>query len=448
MYLNAIQTKDKNTMTHPNMTTSSLRMVMLFVCISVINLIVVSSASGVEGLVNPKNEAKEITVGGPKADIPGFTTRAIQIALDALQIKGGGTVRLGPGQYEIDAPIKLYDNINLVGSGSSTVLHKIDAIKTNFVIDGDYGMFKVTVKDASGFKPGMGILLYDTVHNDCWDHTTARITHIDGNVIYFDNKLIRDYYASADGTVITSGSIIEGNEVENVRIADLVVDGNKSNNEKISGCIGGGVYLYRSRNVLIENVVVRNFNGDSFSWQTTENITVHGCEAEYGTGLGFHPGTGSDTSIIENCHSHHNDADGIFLCWRVQNGTFSNNNIHDNGRFGISIGHKDTDNIFENNHIHENTQHGVNFRDESEENGGHRNTFRNNTIENNGSPGFKAYGFYIGGVTHDITIDSNTIRSTGKGNQVGAIFIGENASGITEKNNTVTGHPGIIKQKQ
>ncbi len=415
----------------------------VFVCIAA--PLFTHCAYAVEGLANPKRDTMVITVGGDDADIPGYSTHAIQIAVDALKTNGGGTVRLGAGRFEIDAPVKLYSDINLIGSGNSTVLRKIDAVRTNFVIDADYGMFKVTVKDVSGVHNGMGILLFDDVHTDCWDHTTARITGIDGNVLYIDSKLVRDYYADANGTVTTSGSLIEGTEAENIRIADLIVDGNKAHNDKVSGCIGGGIYLYRAKNVTIENVTVRNFNGDNYSWQTTENITVRNCEAAYASGLGFHPGTGSDSTIIENCRSHHNGGDGIFLCWRVQNSIFRNNKTYKNGRFGISIGHQDTDNIFENNHIFENDQHGVNFRDENENNGGHRNTFRGNIIENNGSADFTAYGFYIGGVTHDITIEGNTIRSTGKGGQAGAVFIGPKAQRIIEKDNTISGHPSVVK---
>ena len=196
----------------------------------------------------------------------------------------------------------------------------------------------------------------------------------------------------------------------------------------------------------MENVRVNEFNGDSFSWQITENITLKGCEASNGNGLGFHPGTGSDRSVIENSSGHHNKGDGFFLCWRVQNGKFRNNVFYANGDNGISIGHKDTDNIFENNHVYENANHGVFFRNENEQNAGHRNTFTGNIIENNGMKG-EASGFYIGGVTHDIVIKDNIIRSTGKGNQTTAILVGKNSSKITAASNKISGSREIIYEK-
>ena len=398
------------------------------------------------GLVDIRRAELAITVGGTGADIPGYTSQAIQIALDAVKARGGGTVKLNPGIFDIIGPIRLSDNTSLIGSGTKTILRKCDGFKTSFIIDADWGMQKAVVNDASGFKIGMGIQLFDDEHKSGWDVTTAMITDIEDNTIYFDNRTVNDYIASLNGTISNSFSVIEAVDVENVRIADLVIEGNKATNEYINGCRGGGVYIHKSKNCLVENVKVNEFNGDTFSWQITENITVRGCEASNGNGLGFHPGTGSDHSIVENCISHNNKGDGIFLCWRVQNGIFRNNKSYSNGDNGISIGHKDTDNIFENNQVYENANHGVFFRNEDEQNSGHRNTFRNNTIENNGTARESA-GFWIGGETHDITIINNVIRSTGKGNQPTAIFVGKKSSKVTATGNTITGSKEIVYEK-
>jgi parallel beta-helix repeat protein len=395
------------------------------------------------GLVDVKLAQQIITVGGPGSDVPGFTSGAIQIALDAIKTRGGGTVKLNPGTFEMIGPVRLSDNTSLIGSGKETILHKCDGFKTSFIIDADWGMLKAIVKDASGFKTGMGIQLYDDDHNQGWAVTTALITDIEGNVIYFDNRTVNDYIASLNGIVSNGCSIIEAVGVENVKIADLVIEGNKNTNDYINGCRGGGVYIHKSKNCLVENVTINDFNGDTFSWQITENITLRGCEAAYGNGLGFHPGTGSDHSVVENCISHDNKGDGIFLCWRVQNGIFRNNTVYANGDNGFSIGHKDTDNLFEDNHVYENANKGVLFRNENEQNSGHRNTFMNNIIENNGMKN-ESCGFYIGGETHDIKIISNIIRSTGRGNQSTAIFVGKKCSKVTASDNKISGSKEIV----
>jgi hypothetical protein len=398
------------------------------------------------GLVDVKRSEQVISVGGPDADIFAYTSEAIQIALDAIKTRGGGIVRLNPGIFKIMGPVHIPDNSSMIGSGKETILQKSDGFRTSFVVDADWGMLKAVVKDVGGFKKGMGIQLYDEDHDQGWDVSTAKITDIDGNVIYFDHNTVNDYVASRNGTISNACSIVEAVGVENVKIADFVVEGNKNTNDYLNGCRGGGVYIHKSKNCLVKNIRVNDFNGDSFSWQITENITLKGCEASNGSGLGFHPGTGSDHSIVENCVSHHNKGDGIFLCWRVQNGIFRNNVVYANGENGFSIGHQDTDNVFENNHVYENGFQGVLFREETEQNSGHRNTFINNIIENNGVSR-ESSGFYIGGETHDITIAKNIIRSAGKGNQSIAIFIGRKAANITASDNQISGSKEIVKEK-
>jgi hypothetical protein len=398
----------------------------------------------VEGLVQPKVSTSVITVGGAEADLPGYDSQSIQLALDALKTRGGGVVRLGSGTFRIIGPVRLHSNITLEGAGAETILKKSEGFRTQFVIDADYGMLKVTVKDVSGFQEGAGIQLFDDLNNQGWNTTTAVITSIDGNTLYIDKPTKHDYIASENGVISNAFPIVEGIEVENVRVANLVIEGNGGSNDYINGCVGGGVYLHKAKDCLVEGVHVRNFNGDSFSWQVTENITVRDCEASYGGGLGFHPGTGSHNSVVENNVSHHNSGDGIFLCWRVQHGMFRNNKAFANKRHGISIGHKDTDNLFVNNHIYENGRHGVFFRDENEQNGGHRNKFHNNVIENNGTFESPGYGFYVGGQTRDIVIEQNTIRSTGKGDQKAAVWIGNAAKGISVRDNQVSGHEAVV----
>ena len=55
----------------------------------------------------------------------------------------------------------------------------------------------------------MGIQLYDDDHNQGWDVTTAIITDIKDNVIYFDNRTVYDYIAEYGGTISNGCSIIE-----------------------------------------------------------------------------------------------------------------------------------------------------------------------------------------------------------------------------------------------
>ena len=401
--------------------------------------------SQINAKITPKNVPRILVVGNEKADIPGFTSDKIQIALDALKARGGGMVKLTPGTYNMTASVEMYSNTSLIGSGKTTILKKSDGVKTGFVVDLDGGMLEIPVTNPQGFKVGMGIALYDDNTKSCFSVTSAKIVDILGSIIYTDNQVKSSYMIDKNALMSNTFSIVEGIGAENIKIADLVIEGNKAKNEPINGCAAGGVYFYKSKNCQIENVRVNEFNGDSFSWQVTENITVKGCEASNGTGLGFHPGTGSYYTTIENCISHDNGGDGIYLCWRVQKGMFKNNVIYHNGQYGISVGHRDTDNYFENNHVYENGQHGVYFRDEKEMDGGHRNKFVKNVVENNGTLKESA-GFRIDGETHDITIENNIIRSTGSGHQSASIYIGQKASAVTIKDNKMTGGKEVVKE--
>jgi Endopolygalacturonase len=392
-------------------------------------------------VVNPLIPEKRITVGGANADIHGYNSEAIQTAIDALHNSGGmGTVMLFPGNYDIIAPVKLYDNMSLVGSGLNTILKKCKGFRSVFTLDADYGELQITVADASGFKPGMGVAIYDEGQRSGWDLTTARITGIKGNVIYIDDYLLRDYHADKKGTISNNCSVISAVGAENVRIANLTVDGSRETNDMIDGCRAGGIYLHKVHKAIVENVTVRNFNCDGISWQLTEYVTVRNCEVYGCANSGLHPGTGSPFTLIEGNNCHNNDGYGLFVCWRVRNGNVRNNSFHNNGINGICTGHKDTDMLFADNHIYENGSDGIQLRGELPQNAPHRNIFKNNLIENNGIKE-KGYGISINCRAEGVILEDNIVRNTGGGKQIAALLLTANSLPVEMKNNKISGLP-------
>ena len=229
-------------------------------------------------------------------------------------------------------------------------------------------------------------------------------------------------------------------EAENVLVSNLVIDGNKANNERMDGCNGGGVAILKSRNVTIENVHVKDFNGEGITWQITENVTVQNCEIEGSGNIGLHPGTGSPKSKILNNNVHHNTVDGLFICWRVHHSVVKNNQFHSNGRHGICTGHKDSDVVFEDNHIFENGSDGVNLREENSRNSPHRNTFINNLVENNGQSG-EGYGFAVYSEPQDLVLKDNIIRDTVAGTQRAGVFLLKKVPNVNMEGNKISGHP-------
>jgi len=400
-------------------------------------------------IVKPYIPGRTITVGGSGADITGFTSEAIQTAVDALRNEGGGTVVLSRGEFEIIAPVRLYSNMVLKGSGNKTVLKKCKGFRSPFAVDADYGELQITVKDVSGFRPGMGIAVFDEDQRYGWDLTTAKITSIKGNTLYIDEYLVRDYRSDRQGTVSNACSIIAAVEAENIRISDLTVDGSGDTNDMIDGCRAGGIYLHKVKNIVVENVTVKNFNSDGISWQITEHVTVRNCEVYGCTNIGLHPGTGSLNILVEGNKSHDNGGYGIFVCWRVRHGIVRNNSFYRNGRNGISTGHKDTDMLFAENHIFENGFDGIYLREETDLNAPHRSIFRKNIIENNGTKG-KGYGISLNSRAEGVVIENNIIRNTGNGKQLAGIFFSLNSLPAEMKDNEILAHPegDVVSEKK
>lgn len=401
----------------------------------------------IDALLAPMYQGITITVGGEQADVHGFSNKAIQLAVNALPVEGG-IVKLNDGIFELKDAVHLRSHVNLIGSGPATVLKRASGFKSRLIDDADIGELKLMVEDASGFEPGMSVQIWDEPQSSCWNVSAGTITDIKDNVLYIDSYLVRDYRADRGGWVSNAGAGVLIKDAENVVVSNLVIDGNRPHHEPVDGCNGGGVAVFKSKNVTIDNIHVKDFNGEGITWQITENVTVQNCEIEGSANMGMHPGTGSPKSRILNNNSHHNSVDGMFICWRVHHSVVKGNLFHHNGRHGICTGHKDTDVVFEDNHIFENGSDGINLREENSRNSPHRNTFSNNLIENNGQNG-EGYGFAVYSTPQNLVIRDNTIRDTGKGTQKAGIFLRKDLPGVTLEGNNMSGHEkgDVLEQK-
>jgi hypothetical protein len=404
----------------------------LFFSLSLI-LTAQQSEKMVDALVSPKVAEQVITVGGTNAQVAGFNNQSIQFAIEAVA-KTGGIVKLNPGVYEIKAPVRMKSNVKLVGSGRETILKREKGVQTKYMIDADFGELKLTVENADGFEVGMKVQVTDDENSGCWNVSTAYITDISDNTIYIDKGLIRDYRSDKNGLVSNASSVIEALDIENALISNLTADGNRTENFFADGCNSAGILILRSKKVTVDNVHVKDFNGEGISWQITENVTIKNSEISGSGNTGLHPGTGSPFSTIENNDIHHNDRDGLFICWRVYESTVSNNKMHHNGRFGICTGHKDTDVIFSKNQIYNNQGDGVNLRGERESNAPHRNTFVNNIIENN-----VGFGFSVNSPAKDLVLKDNQFKNSAN-TQKAAIYIYAGGSTPKLENNRFDKH--------
>jgi hypothetical protein len=381
-----------------------------------------------------------VTVGPAGADILGTDNVAIQKAIDRVAAAGGGgTVVIKAGTYLLANSVRLASHVRLRGEGPErTLLKKAAGVQSKLKIDADYGEMIATVEDVSGFAPGMGVTILDNGNSDAWNPSVRTVESIEGNTLRFDRFLHMDYSVAKQGQVFNTFPLIAGFNVEDVRVEDLSVDGNRAGSGILDGCQTAGIYFFHSQRMTIHNCVARDYPGDGISLQFVEDPVVDNCEAAGNAYLGIHLGTGALRGIVRSCRAHDNGRDGLFLCWRVQHARYERNQSWNNGQDGISLGHKDTDNIFIGNSSSGNARAGIYFRDENASNAASRNTFEENTLEDNGRPGEPGYAIRVEGETSDLKFVSNTIRSRrpdGVVVQPVGIYIGPKTDRIiTDKN--------------
>lgn len=373
-------------------------------------------------------------------DMVGNDNFALQKAADML--RPGDTLDIGPGTYTMHNSLFVPSKVTVRGVPGQTILVKSAGVESLLLEDGDYGECQLRVAEPRKFQAGMGISVVDDAQKQGWDISVTTVKAVEGSLLRLHPMTLRDYDSAAQhARVRNTFPILCAINAEGVTFEGITVDGNKDQNELLDGCRGGAIYAHIARDVTIRNCVARNYHGDGISFQITDNVQVIDCESYGHTGLGIHPGTGSDRPTVKNCRIHDNGETGLYLCWRVRHGQFTDNVIEQNGRYGISIGHKDTDNLFVNNTVTRNGFCGVLFRQETIENSGHRNTFRNNKVLDNGNAK-EGYGFYILPHAEGLSISNNRVSETRAGDartQRYGIYKVAGAGPLRLESNTISG---------
>jgi len=388
-----------------------------------------------------------LTVGQDRGDLHGRNDKIIQAGVDYLNRLGGGTLRILPGVYDMRNSVFLRSNITLRGSGEKTVLKKAASVVTPLVRDSDWFEYGVQVRSVEGFEPGCGIMLRSPRGKGDWQFEVLRatVTAIEGDVIYLDRLTGENFWLDRNATAATIFPILTAEEnVDNVVVEDIVLDGNRGKNEHINGNFAGGVFIQSCNRWQFKNVTSRNYNGDGYSFQVCDDIHFQNCRAIDNAGLGFHPGSGSQRPVFRDCESRGNSL-GLFFCWAVSDGVADNCTLSENRRFGISIGHRDTDNVIRNCTIERNGEVGILFRREAEEfRCGNRNLIESCTIRDNGTdkPGI---GIDIQGKTEDITVRNTKIGNTSDRTQKIGIRIDADAERVVLQNNTFDNCPEDIE---
>src|SRR5262249_21232577 len=279
------------------------------------------------------------TVGNANGDLNGTDQRVIQAAVDTVARTGGGTVRLLPDTFRLRNAVYLCSNVRLVGSGADTVLVKEPSVTSKLSADSDWYDQEITLADGKGFRVGDGVCLRaKNPHHGGATVIKGTLVARSGNRFKLDKGLRENLWSTGSPTASTLFPILSGELVTNVVIENLTLEGNKANNEEVDGNYAGCIFLQDCAEVSIRKVIARDYHGDGISWQICHDVTVEECQSRNHTGLGLHPGSGSQRPLIRGntivgCQI------GLFFCWGVKYGLAQKNTIEDTKPAGISVGH-------------------------------------------------------------------------------------------------------------
>jgi len=383
-----------------------------------------------------------ITVGPANADLVGTSEKPIQAAVDYVARLGGGTVKILPGTYRLRNAVYLQSKVRLLGSGAETVLIKEPSVTTTLAADSDWFDQEITLTDATGFEIGDGICLR-TKNGGAGNAETVKRTLVarTGNRFKLDLGLRKNFWRLGETKVSTLFPILSGENLTDLAIENLVLDGDRAHNENLDGNYAGCIFLQECNRVTIRGVTARNYNGDGISWQICHDVLVENCVSEGHAGLGLHPGSGSQRTVIRGNRIVGNSI-GIFFCWGVRDGLAEKNHVEGNDT-GISIGHHDTDNIVRGNEVIDSKKTGVLFRPErGKDFTGNRNRIENNRLVDNGAD--TGFAVDIQGGTESIVLSGNDIIETRQGTRT-AIRLGPDTRNIKLDNNRIEGFAKTVE---
>ena len=383
------------------------------------------------------DEKLTLSVGPQKGDLIGGDEKPIQAAVDYLARLGGGTVKLLPGTFRFRNSVYLSSNVRLIGSGAESILVKEPSIKARLSLDSDWFDQEITLADARDFRVGDGVCLRArNPHNNSITIIKRTLIARSGNRFKLDKALRENIWLMGDPSVSSLFPILTGEFVHNIAIENLVLDGNRANNDNLDGNYAGCIFLQDCKDITIRGVEAKNYNGDGISWQICHDVLVENCRSHGHAGLGLHPGSGSQRPIMRGNMLQRNDI-GLFFCWGVKYGLAEKNIIEDCAT-GISVGHRDTDNLILGNDVRRSTKVGILFRPErGKAFAGHRNRVEGNKITDSG--GEDGIAVDVQGETGDLSFIDNELRETrGKAKRIGFRF-GAQTGEMTMKSNSVEG---------
>ncbi len=359
----------------------------------------------------------QLSVGPEGGDLRGDDDKVLQAGIEYLARFGGGVLKLLQGEFTLRNSLVLRPNVALEGCGAGTVLKKARGTRSPFARLSEWFETQVQVEDGSRFRVGDGVMLrYGDKLYPNRDHRQHTVVEIQGDLLTLDRLLGSGIGPENNALVASVFPLLTASAVRGVRVARLVVDGNKGANDYIDGNFAAGIYLARCRGFVFDEVVMRNYNGDGVSFQACDDIRFEGCRSEDNANFGYHPGSGAQRPVFRNCVARGNNR-GIFFCRGVNFGLVEKCDCSNNRDVGIFIGDRDSDNRVVGCTIDGNGKAGIVCTDRLEAfRGAHRSVLEGNLLRDNGARG-EGVGIEVRGGTHEVRICANRFVDSGAGAQ-------------------------------
>lgn len=353
-----------------------------------------------------------MTVGDRRCDIHGFTHHHIQAAVDRAALLGGGEVVLSRGVFRMGDALHMRSGVSVRGQGPETVLLKNPMKTARITCFLGYGHNDIEVDQPDLFEPGEGVHIRDD-HSTGFYNTVATLVHREGNVWYTNRPHHHDYLARHGARIETLFPIVAAEGIHDATIEDLRIEGNRRQNPVFSNpCRACAFLALNAHCITVRRLIVRDFNGDGFGFQTCDDFLGEECVVEHCTGNGFHPGSGSNRFILRRCISRRNGGCGLFYCLRVRHGLVEECRFESNGSHGLSVGERDTDSVNRRLVIRLNGGAGFYIRACDRANAAHRTRLEDSLLEQNvRKPGEEPLAELVfQGETEGLAAVGNTIR--------------------------------------
>ena len=360
-------------------------------------------------------------------------TQALENLFDAA-FRMHKAIYFEPGTYLIRRALTLRTGMEIYGD--SATIKKREAVTTSLTEAASKHQTYINVASTSGFNEGdMFVIVEPDFANQC---TFGIVTSIEGNRINFTNVIsdqqsnfpgcIRNYVSGRK--VTTAFALLRSwsprFDCDGVYIHDITLDGNRKSSEpKVwsnscihmdayyppSGYTGdtGIDYRHIQRNLIVNNVTIKNSPHDGISDQGLGGLHVSNCTIENPAVHGVHMGTRYSGGVITGNKMTGNGTSGagVFLCQSVVNVIVENNEI---SKFNHGVSDEEFATcgkftIVRNNKFKNITSYVFDFLKASSSSRGGGHIITDNSIE-----GLKAIMF-SGKYLDYVTIANNTVSS-------------------------------------